>query len=125
VKKESLILYAVTSIIMAAKMEQPLTPSINLMLNLLTNAEREIVTKRNVIALEEKVLTLLNCNLLFLGPLQFLERYLRLSNFHENEEVVKLASEIIIMCRTKIQLAEFKPSQIAAASFFLAVWKVH
>jgi hypothetical protein len=38
---------------MAAKIEQPMTPSINRMIMLLPQEEREIVTKEKVICLEE------------------------------------------------------------------------
>lgn len=110
VKREHLILYVVTCLIMGAKMEQPLTPSINLMIGLLTPHEKEIVTKNNVLILEDRILNLLHFNLLFMNPYQFLERYLRLSELHENADIVKASKEILLLSRTKTALLDYKPS---------------
>ena len=48
-----LIVYTVTSLILAAKQEQPLSPSINRMLKLLSEAELVTATKKAIISFEE------------------------------------------------------------------------
>jgi len=65
-------------VILGAKCEQPMTPSINRMIKLLNEDERQVVTKLLVIAMEAKILTTLGFDLNFLSPLIFLEIYLRL-----------------------------------------------
>jgi len=53
IKLRHIPLFIVVCTIMAAKIEQPMTPSINRMIMLLPQEEREIVTKEKVICLEE------------------------------------------------------------------------
>lgn len=43
---------AVISVLMAAKLEQPISPSFNRMINLLPDEERKYVTKKQLIELE-------------------------------------------------------------------------
>jgi len=68
---------------------------------------------------------MLQFNLLFMSPLQFLERYLRLSDLHDNSDIVRVSKETIVLLRTKSLFLDYKPSQLAAAAFFIAVWKTH
>jgi hypothetical protein len=69
VHKSELILYAVTSLIIAAKQEQPLSPSISRMVRLLTPNEQSIASKQAIIALEEKILSALDFDFNMVSPL--------------------------------------------------------
>ena len=80
------------------------------MIGLLTPHEKEIVTKNNVLMLEERFLHILHFNLIFMSPYQFLERFLRLSELHDNPEIVKVSKDILLLARTKTALLDFKPS---------------
>jgi Cyclin, C-terminal domain len=91
------------------------------MIKLLNEDEREVVTKSIVIKMEERILITLNFNLNFLCPLIFLERFLRLANVEKNEKLVLLAKELCQRAVAKIYFLNYKPSQIAAASYLLAV----
>lgn len=53
VRRQDLILYAVTSLLIAAKQEQPLSPSISRMVKLLTPQEQLVANKPSIIAFEE------------------------------------------------------------------------
>jgi hypothetical protein len=77
-----MILYVVTSLIMAAKIEQPMTPSISRMISLLSDAEKEFVTKQDVIFLEEEIIKMLDFDFNFVSSFVFLERFLRLADLH-------------------------------------------
>ena len=92
------------------------------MIKLLTPSEQQYITKQMVIDLEEVILLGLGFNLIFMSPFQFLERFLRLTDFHEHQEIVDLAKEILLKARLRCASLEFKPSLLAASSFFLAVW---
>jgi hypothetical protein len=59
------------------------------------------------------------------SPLQFLERFLRLSEYQEHTQVVSITKDVIIMARGKAVFLDYKPSLIAAAAFFVAIWKVN
>jgi len=53
IEHDDLPLLMTTSIILAAKLEQPMTPSIRRMIKLLAPEEQELVEKESVILLEE------------------------------------------------------------------------
>jgi Cyclin, N-terminal domain/Cyclin, C-terminal domain len=67
-----------TVTIMAAKLEQPMTPSINRMIKLLTPEEEKYVDKQKVINMEGTIIRTFNFDFVFLSPQPFLDRYLRL-----------------------------------------------
>ncbi len=64
-----LILYAVTSLLIAAKQEQPLSPSIGRMVKLLKPQEQLIASKVAIIAFEEQVLNMLDFEFNLISPL--------------------------------------------------------
>lgn len=70
-----------TVTILAAKLEQPMTPSINRMIKLLTVDEECYVNKAKVISMEATIIKLFSFDFGFLSPLTFLERFLRLIDF--------------------------------------------
>lgn len=67
-------------VILGAKCEQPMTPSINRMVKLLTEDERKVVTKDIVIQMESRIVKTLHFDFSYLSPLVFLERFIRLSD---------------------------------------------
>lgn len=72
---------AVISVLMAAKLEQPISPSFNRMINLLPDEERKYVSKKQLIQLEEDIIQKLGFDFNFPGPMQSMERFLRLLNY--------------------------------------------
>ena len=71
----NLFALAAAVMLMAAKMEQPISPSFNRMLALLPPSEQKNITKADLIKLEEKILLSLEFSVHYAGPLPFLERY--------------------------------------------------
>ena len=57
-----------------------MTPSINRMIKLLTDEERQEIDKVRVIIMEEDILKAFTFNFNLLSPLPFLERFLRLAD---------------------------------------------
>lgn len=53
---DQMVNLATISILMAAKLEQPISPSFSRMISLLTDVERKVVSKKSLIDLEEKIL---------------------------------------------------------------------
>lgn len=74
-----MVITAVT--ILAAKLEQPMTPSINRMIKLLSDDEERYVDKSKVISMEGTIIKHFNFEFGFITPLPFIERYLRLIDF--------------------------------------------
>jgi hypothetical protein len=69
---------------MAAKLEQPISPSFTRMISLLTEDEKKSVTKQKLIDLETNILIVFGFDFNFPGPLQSMERYLRLLDYDLN-----------------------------------------
>jgi hypothetical protein len=53
---------------MSAKLEQPISPSFSRMINLLTDEEKQYVTKKSLIDLEAQILIKLGFDFNFQGP---------------------------------------------------------
>lgn len=67
-----------TVMLMAAKVEQPISPSFNRMIALLPQTEQRRISKQDLINLEEQILLTLEFQIHYVGPIPFLERYQRL-----------------------------------------------
>lgn len=69
---------------MAAKLEQPISPSFTRMISLLTEEEKKSVTKQKLMDLETNILIMFGFDFNFPGPIQSMERYLRLLDYDLN-----------------------------------------
>ena len=70
-----LIRLAIVSILMAAKLEQPIQPSFNRMVKLVAEQWDVKLTREDLLDLEESIIRTLDFDLRSVGPLLFLERY--------------------------------------------------
>ena len=86
--KSEIVSLSAVSMLMAAKLEQPISPSFLIMIHLLTEDEQRVATKANLIALEEKILVAMNFDFNFPGPIQSLERYLRILGYDLNKIIL-------------------------------------
>ena len=85
--KTKIVALSTISMLMAAKLEQPISPSFSRMISLLSPEEKERVTKQDLITLEAHILITLGFDFNFPGPLQSMERFLRILNFDLNPAV--------------------------------------
>jgi transcription initiation factor TFIIIB Brf1 subunit/transcription initiation factor TFIIB len=120
-ERNQLPLLVTTATIMAAKMEQPMTPSIKRMIKLLTLEEQSLVDKEGVIQLEQRVLTDLSFDFNYPSPLPFLERFMRLCELHKDEEICEQAVELLKIASSRIVFLDFRPSNIAASALILSL----
>ena len=74
----SLVSVAITVVLIAAKMCQPVSPSFNRMLRLVKDEWNVEIEKEEILEIEESLLRVLDWNLVTPSPLPFLERYQRL-----------------------------------------------
>ena len=72
---------------MSAKLEQPISPSFTRMINLLSTEEKKNVTKQALIDLESDILMKLGFDFNFPGPIQSMERFLRILGYDLNRTV--------------------------------------
>lgn len=85
---KSLVVHLATiSVLMSAKLEQPISPSFSRMINLLSSDEKKSVTKQSLIDLEADILIKMGFDFNFPGPVQSMERFLRLMNYDLNRSV--------------------------------------
>jgi hypothetical protein len=75
---------------MAAKLEQPISPSFTRMISLLTEEEKKSVTKQKLIDLETNILIMFGFDFNFPGPLQSMERFLRLLDYDLNSQIYEM-----------------------------------
>jgi len=118
---EQTVLLATIATLMSAKLEQPMSPSFTRMINLLTSEEKKTVSKQQLIYLESDILIRLGFDFNFQGPIQSLERYLRILNYDHNEEVLALGFEICKFQLNDARCLDMRPSQIAACAAIIAI----
>jgi hypothetical protein len=78
---------AISSLLLAAKLEQPISPSFSKMINLIPEEERKNLTKEILIDLEGDILIRLGFDFNYPCPIQTMERFLRILNFDFNKIV--------------------------------------
>lgn len=125
-----------TSTILAAKLEQPMTPSIKRMIKLLYQEEEALVDKDSVIFLEEQMLTILQFEFNHPSSLTFMERFMRLSigllsqkpkpsEYLRDESTVaklhELSFDLLLLATQKICFLNYKPSILGAAALIFTI----
>lgn len=117
---KDITLLAVTSLILAAKIEQPISPSIIMMLGHLEERDLKRVDEERVKDLEAQILTAFGFDLHIVGPLEFLERYINLLGLDKSENIFESASCILKFIRNDAKFLDFKPSQMAACALLIS-----
>jgi transcription initiation factor TFIIIB Brf1 subunit/transcription initiation factor TFIIB len=122
-----LIKLAVITTLVAAKLEEPIQPSYNRMVRLVASEWGVVVTKKELVDLEEEMIRLLDFDLHFTGPIPFLERFQRIYNLDQvrrDREAYALDFLARNFCRAMLRSQSYltlKPSQVAAAALMLAI----
>ena len=106
---------------MSAKLEQPISPSFTRMINLLNDEEKKYVSKPMLIEMEAQILTKFGFDFNFPGPIQTLERYLRILNYNSSQTIFDMAFQICKFHLNEVSFIKFRPSMIAAASLILSI----
>ena len=92
VKKERapcLITLAVISVLMAAKLEQPIAPSFTRMILVLYDNHKIQLKKKHLINMEEQILRALEFSCHHISPLPFLERFLRIYGIKQDDSGIE------------------------------------
>lgn len=76
---------AVISLLLGAKLEQPMHPSFNIMIRLLYDTHRMHVDKQTLLAMENDILRTLEFSMHFVSPVPFLERFQLIYGFEKME----------------------------------------
>lgn len=106
----------VISLLMAAKLNEPLVPAFENMVNMINGWQRDHVTNKDLVCLEEKIIKALEFDLNWISPLYFLERYQRLFGLDlifQDKHSYLVDASAIYLCRfmmRDVKFLNFKPS---------------
>ena len=76
---------AVISLLLGAKLEQPMHPSFNIMIRLLYENHNLVVEKPTLLVMEKEILSTLEFSMHFVSPVPFLERFQMIFGFEKME----------------------------------------
>mmetsp|Transcript_2689 Transcript_2689/g.4531 ORF Transcript_2689/g.4531 Transcript_2689/m.4531 type:complete len:410 (+) Transcript_2689:474-1703(+) len=119
--REKICQLAVISLLMAAKLEQPIQPSFNRMINMLSDSEKKNMTKDSLADLEFDILVKLEFGFNFPGPMECVERFLRILEYDHKKIVFDMSFQICKFALTESKFLNYRPSQIAAASVVISI----
>ena len=117
----NIVCITTTCMLLAAKLEQPIAPSFEKMISLLADPEKMEITRQKIIDMEAKILVTLGFDFNFPGPIQSLERYLRVLNYDLNSQVFRLACSICKFQLNEEKFLKYRPSIIAACAVILGI----
>ena len=101
---------SVISLLMAAKIEQPISPSFSKMIGLLSDIEKQNVSISNLVELEHKIINKLSFNFNVPSPVQSMERYLRILDYDNTSIVTSMSYQICKFSCNDSQFLDFRPS---------------
>lgn len=115
VQRSKLQLVGVTALFLAAKYEELYPPEINDFVYITSDT----YTKQQIIEMELKIFKALDFNLSVPQCIHFLRRFTKAAKSNENQHL--LAKYVMELTSMDYTMAHFKPSEVAAASLFLAI----
>jgi len=91
------------------------------MIYALNDVNGDTVKREDLIDLEQKILRQFGFDFNFVGPKQFLDRYMRILELDNKPKVYKMALQILSLSIVNHKLISYRPSQIAACSLIIAL----
>lgn len=107
--------------ILAAKMGQPMQPNVLRMIENLTAFEQQFVLKDQIVDLETEILTIFAFDFNYIGPVPFIERYLRILDRDSDERLTQIAVQLCKFSLSDERFLNFRPSQIAACALLISI----
>lgn len=89
-----IITLSTISILLAAKLEQPMQPSFSRMISLLSDTEKKQITKKDLVDLELDILIRFGFDFNFPGPIDSIQRYLRLVSYDRDKSVWAICEQL-------------------------------
>ena len=122
-----LLTLAVTSVIIAAKIEEKNMPRILNMTDLLYEKHGVAISEETILKFEFTILSYLDFNVRYTNPVHFLERYQRIFGLDKeasdktSKDVGEMARKFIRFMIINKGFLKYKPSAMAAASILLGI----
>ena len=112
----------IVSLLLAVKLEQPKKVDYyDFLSKLLTESERKQMPKEALLELERKVLIQLGFDMCRPGPVQSLERFIRILNCPTNPKLYGACVDILKMQLQVTRFLKYKPSMVSACALILAL----
>ena len=117
----NLIMIAVIATLMAAKMEQPIQPSMIRMIRLVESNWGVGIDQKDLIDLESDIIKTLDFNLIHTAPTVFIERYMRLMDLDKKyPELLTFAKKSARSLLRSHLFLKYNSAQIGAAALTFA-----
>lgn len=110
ISKSDITKLALTCLLIGAKLEQPNYPNFNNMIYALKDLNGDKVTREELIEQEQKILRKFGFDFNFVGPKQFLDRYIRILELEYKPKVYKMALQILSLSIVNHELLSYRPS---------------
>ena len=107
--------------LIAAKLEQPMSPSFEKMVIHLTNAERCQTTNKDLINLEVDIGHRFGWNFNFQGPCEFIDRYVRILSIDKIKTIRNMACQFCKFALNEAKFLNYRPSVMGASALIIAV----
>lgn len=91
------------------------------MINLLTDEEKKYVSKSQLVDLEATILVKFGFDFNFQGPMQSMERFMRILNYDQNQMIFEMSYQICKFQLNDASFLKYKPSIVAACSLILSI----
>ena len=110
-----------TCLIIAAKFEQPKKPDFYNMINALIDLRGKVVSKEDIVLMEEEIVLQFGFDFNFSSTFQFMERYMQVLGMQSHEGVRKTATQLIVLQNVDEEMLNHNASEVAACSLILAI----
>lgn len=98
--------------LIAAKLEEIIDPNYTKMIDLLTDYEKKYITKDSLIDLEFQIVSTfdMDFNFMVAGPIESMDRFLRILDYDQNENVKKMTLDICKFSLVDARFLKYKAS---------------
>lgn len=111
---------ACVSLLLAAKLEEDVCPSFPNMVLLLTPLERRGLTKQKMEDLELDIITRFGYEFNYQGPIESMQRYLRLISQNKDQNIAETCHRILKFQLKFAVFLKYRPSEMAACAVIIA-----
>lgn len=119
--REHTCLLAMTSLLLAAKMDESLAPNFESVISFLAEEEKKEVTVKALAIMESEVLIALGFDLSVPGPVVSIERFLHLLKVDDVPIIRQMTDQICKFALNDAHFLKYRPSQLAAAATILNI----
>lgn len=118
---QQLVHLATISTLIAAKLEQPMSPCFEKMLIHLSPIERQKTSNADLIKLELEIGHRFNWNFNFQGPVEFIDRYMRILSLDAIKCIRNMSQQFCKFALNDAKFLNYRPSVLAASSVIIAL----